>query len=182
MEQPTPLKGPVTRAIPAGDDRERATCLDCGFIHYENPKIIVGAVARLDGRFLLCRRAIEPRRGFWTLPAGYMELGETPEAGAEREAWEEARARIRIDGLLAIYSVPRISQVQLIYRADLIDPAIAAGPESEAVGLFAWDEIPWAELAFPTVRWSLDAARRAPIGPLVPETNPAADPADLNGV
>lgn len=169
----TGLRGPVARTIPPGDDRERATCLDCGFVHYDNPKIIVGAVVWHGDRVLLCRRAIEPRRGRWTLPAGYMELGETPEAGAAREAWEEARAVIRIDGLLAIYSVPHVSQVQLIYRAYLDTPEFAPGPESEAVDLFAWDQIPWDELAFPTVHWSLAAAKRAPTGPLIPDRNPS---------
>ena len=169
----TAPRGPVVRTIPPGDDRERSTCPDCGFIHYDNPKIIVGAVVWHETRILLCRRAIEPRRGRWTLPAGYMELGETPQAGAQREAWEEARAVIRIDGLLAVYSVPHVSQVQLIYRAYLDTPDFAPGPESEAVDLFAWDQIPWDELAFPTVHWSLNAAQRAPAGPLIPDTNPS---------
>ncbi|TAD90987.1 MAG: NUDIX hydrolase [Alphaproteobacteria bacterium] len=172
-------RGPVTRAVPPGDDRERATCTDCGFIHYENPKIIVGAVVLVLGGVLLCRRAIQPRRGFWTLPAGYMELGETAEAGAQREVWEEARARVDLSGLLAIYSVPRISQVQLIYRAHLSEPGFGPGPESLDVQAFAWDEIPWESLAFPTVTWALEAARRAPVGALVPETNPPGDGADM---
>lgn len=141
--------------IPEGDNRQRQVCSDCGFIAYENPKVVVGAVVTLGARILLCRRAINPRAGFWTLPAGYMELGETAEAGAMREAWEEARAKIAIDRLLGAYTIPRLSQVQLIYRARLIDPAISAGPESLAVGLFDWAEIPWDELAVPSVRWAL---------------------------
>lgn len=141
--------------LPAGDDRLRLVCRDCGFINYQNPKIVVGSVVTWQESFLLCRRAIEPRSGYWTLPAGYLELEEAAEQGAQREAWEEARARIAIDQLLAIYSIPRISQVQLIYRADLITPDVSAGPESEEVGLFTWDEIPWTEIAFPSVHWAL---------------------------
>lgn len=143
------------RRIPLGEDRERLVCADCGFIAYENPKIVVGSVVTWREKILLCKRAINPRKGFWTLPAGYLELNERAEAGALREAWEEARARIEIDQLLAVYTIERLSQVQLIYRARLLDEAIAAGPESEAVGLFAWDEIPWAEIAFPSVHWAL---------------------------
>jgi ADP-ribose pyrophosphatase YjhB (NUDIX family) len=141
--------------IPEGDNRHREVCSDCGFIAYENPKVVVGAVVTHEDRILLCRRAINPRSGFWTLPAGYMELHETAEAGAMREAWEEARAKIAIDRLLGAYTIPRLSQVQLIYRARLTDPVISAGPESLAVGLFKWAEIPWDDLAFPSVRWAL---------------------------
>ena len=149
------LKPNFERSIPPGEDRERSVCASCGFIDYENPKIVVGSVATWRGKILLCKRAIEPRRGFWTLPAGYLELGETVEEGAMREAWEEARARLQIDRLLAVYSVPRISQTQLMFRARLAGPDISAGEESEAVGLYAWDKIPWPELAFPTVGWAL---------------------------
>jgi ADP-ribose pyrophosphatase YjhB (NUDIX family) len=143
------------RTVPAGDDRERLTCPDCGYVAYENPKIIVGSVVSVEGRILLCRRAIEPRRGFWTLPAGYMELAETVEEGARREAWEEARARIAIEGVLAVYSIARIGQVQVIFRAGLAEPGFEAGPESLEVRLFDWDAIPWDDLAFPSVHWSL---------------------------
>lgn len=160
-----------TLRTPDDDSHARKVCDTCGFVVYENPKIVVGSVVRHEGRILLCRRAIEPRRGFWTIPAGYMELNETPEEGARREAFEEATAYLKIERLLAIYSVPRISQVQLIFRATLADPAIAAGPESEAVELFAFDEIPWADLAFPSVHWALrhdaqaeDGAPPAPFG------------------
>ncbi|HUA50597.1 MAG TPA: NUDIX hydrolase [Candidatus Sulfotelmatobacter sp.] len=174
-EQPKP-RGPVDRAVPPGDNRERLVCGDCGFILYDNPKIVVGSVVRFGARYLLCRRAIEPRTGYWTLPAGYLELNETTEDGALREAWEEARARIRIEGLLAIYNIPRLSQVQMIYRAQLLDEAVAPGPESREVGLFTWDQIPWNEIAFPSVNWSLDADRAlgdAP--PFRPATNAAGD-------
>ena len=126
--------GPVHRGIPDGDDRERLICHDCGFIHYRNPVVVVGAVATWNDSaepsaagILLCRRAIAPQVGRWTLPAGYLELEETTEAGAVREAWEEARARISIDRLLAVYNVPRLSQVQTIYQAILSSPDIAPG-------------------------------------------------------
>jgi ADP-ribose pyrophosphatase YjhB (NUDIX family) len=158
-EPPSPRRGPSVLATPEGDNRERMVCPDCGFINYENPKIVVGSVCLWEERILLCRRAINPRRGFWTLPAGYLELHESTSAGAIREAWEEAQATIAIDGLLAIYDIPRISQVQIMYRARLVTPAFAAGPESLEVKLFAWEEIPWDELAFPSVRWALEHYR-----------------------
>ncbi len=161
MSSPPTARGPTVTLIPDGDNRERQVCPDCGFINYENPKIVVGSVVLWENSILLCRRAIEPRRGFWTLPAGYMELHESTVQTAEREAWEEALAKITIDGLLAVYSIPRISQVQLIYRARLTSPNFAAGPESLEVALFAWDEIPWDELAFPSVKWALDQYREA---------------------
>jgi ADP-ribose pyrophosphatase YjhB (NUDIX family) len=161
MADETSLRGPSVRGIPEGDNRERMICAECGYVLYDNPKIVVGAVARSGERILLVRRSIEPRCGYWTLPAGYLELNESPSAGAEREAWEEARARIEIEGLLAIYDIPRISQVQLIYRARLLDETVAAGPESLEVGLFRWEEIPWDRLAFPTIRWALQHDREA---------------------
>jgi ADP-ribose pyrophosphatase YjhB (NUDIX family) len=141
--------------VPDGDNRERLVCNSCGHIQYDNPKIVVGAVCDWEGRVLLCRRDIDPRIGFWTLPAGYLELEETPMEGALREAREEAEAEIEIDQLLAIYHVQRLSQVQLIYRARLLSAAVAAGQETQEVGLFAWDEIPWDDIAFPTVHWAL---------------------------
>ncbi len=168
------------RRVPDGDDRERMICADCGHIAYENPKIVVGAVVAVGESILMCRRAIEPRRGFWTLPAGYMEMHETLEEGAAREAWEEARARIVIDGVLGMFSVARIGQVQIIYRARFADdgpPSFAPGPESLDVRLIPFDEIPWDEVAFPTVRWALDAWRAQGEGTLgAPVGNPAADP------
>ncbi len=149
-----------TRRTPEEDDRQRLVCDRCGFVNYENPKIVVGSVATWEDRILLCRRAIDPRIGYWTLPAGYLEQNESPEAGALREAWEEARARLEIDQLLATYAITRISQVQLIYRSRLLTPDIEAGPESREVGLFTWDEIPWDELAFPSVHWALEHFRQ----------------------
>jgi ADP-ribose pyrophosphatase YjhB (NUDIX family) len=178
MTEPDRRPGPSVRGIPEGDNRERMICADCGYILYDNPKIVVGSVPRWGERVLLCRRAINPRRGFWTLPAGYLELNESTSAGAEREAWEEAMAKIEIEGLLAIYDIPRISQVQLIYRARLLDAAVAAGPESLEVGLFAWDEIPWDEIAFPSVRWALHHEREARAsGDFTARSAPPADPA-----
>lgn len=143
------------RQVPEGDNRSRLVCSDCGFVSYENPKIVVGVVARWEGRVLMCRRAINPRKGFWTLPAGYLELGETTADGALREAREEAEAAVELDGLLAVYSIPRLSQVQVIYRARLIDPVVKAGAETLEVALFPWEEIPWKEIAFPSVHWAL---------------------------
>jgi ADP-ribose pyrophosphatase YjhB (NUDIX family) len=139
----------LVRRIPEGDDRERLVCPDCNFVAYENPKVVVGSIVAEGDRVLLCRRAIEPRAGFWTIPAGYMEMGETATEGAQREAWEEARARIAIDGVLAVYSIARLGQVQVIFRARWAEPGYEAGPESL--------EIPWDDIAFPPVRWALNS-------------------------
>lgn len=147
----------LVRRILEGDDRERLICLDCDFVAYENPKIVVGSIVADGDRVLLCRRAIEPRASFWTIPAGYMEMCKTVAEGAQREAWEEARARIGIDGVLAVYSVARLSQVQVIFRAKLAEPGFEPGPESLEVKQFDWGEIPWDEIAFSSVRWALRA-------------------------
>lgn len=157
INPPTVNPGPANfvRKVPDGDNVARQVCADCGFINYENPKIVVGAVCHWGDKILLCRRAINPRKGHWTLPAGFLELHETTAAGAAREAWEEARAKIEIEALLAVYTVPRISQVQLMYRARLLTDEVSAGPESLDVGLFTFDEIPWDDLAFPSARWAL---------------------------
>lgn len=149
------------REVPAGDNRERLVCGDCGFIHYENPKIIVGAVVTSDDKYILCRRAIEPRRGFWTMPAGFMEVGETAEEGAAREAHEEANVDIAIDALLGVYSIAAIGQVHMIYRATLRTPGFSPGEESLEVREFRWDEIPWGDLAFPSVHWALNHHKQA---------------------
>ena len=173
-------RGPVERTVPVGDDRERLVCPDCGFIDYENPRIVVGSIVTFGDRLLMCRRAIEPRRGFWALPAGFLEIGESPEEGAMREAWEEARARIRIERLLAVYTIRRIRQVQLIYRAELVEPDVSAGPESQEVALLGWDEIPWEDIAFPSVHWALrqwrDMRGQSGFAPLV---NPDGDDGDM---
>ncbi len=162
MSEPTGKPfGSFVRAVPEGDNQARLVCAACGYVQYDNPKVVVGAVCSWEDRILLCRRAINPRRGFWTLPAGYLELQETTADGALREAWEEARARIDIEGVLAVYSITRLSQVQVIYRARLVSPDVSAGPESAEVRLFRWDEIPWNEIAFPSVRWALAHYREA---------------------
>lgn len=166
------------RHIPEGDNRERMVCADCGYVAYENPKVVVGSVVVADGRVLMCRRAIEPRKGFWTLPAGYMEFGETLEEGAAREALEEAEAAIAIEGILGVFSIARIGQVQVIFRAHFSDPdtpVFAAGPESLEVRLFARDEIPWDDIAFPSVHWALHAWLQAGAGPI---GKPAGNPQD----
>jgi len=168
------------RRIPEGDDRERMICADCGHIDYQNPKVVVGTVVVWDNQVLMCRRAIEPRLGFWTLPAGYLELGETLEEGAAREAMEEATASIAIDGVLGLFSIARIGQVQVIFRGRFSgpnEPSYAAGPESLEVALFAWDQIPWNDIAFPTVHWALHAWNERRSGPLgIPAGNPPTDP------
>lgn len=174
-------KGPVTRAVPPGEDRERLVCLDCGFVNYENPKVVVGSVVTFGQQFLLCRRAIEPRKGFWTIPAGFLEQHEDAQAGARREAMEEATADIAIDALLAVYDIRRLSQVQLIYRATLAGAGtFAAGPESLEVALFRWEDIPWSEIAFPSVHWSL-RHHQSVLGQKVfaPFTNPTGETGDL---
>jgi ADP-ribose pyrophosphatase YjhB (NUDIX family) len=175
--------GPSVRTVPEGDTRERLVCPDCGFIQYDNPKVVVGSVARWNGTILLCRRAIMPRKGFWTLPAGYLELNESAMEGAAREAWEEAQAKIAIDGLLAVYNIPRISQVQLIFRATLVTPDVAAGPESQEVALFRWDDIPWSDLAFPSVHWALRHFREVGDQPeFRTRTNAASETGDYQGL
>lgn len=200
------LRGPVHKVVPAGDSKVRDVCLDCGFVAYKNPLVVAGAVATTqDGRVLLCRRAIEPRRGTWTLPAGFMELGESVEDGALREAFEEADVKCTSSGLLALYSVPAAGQVHVFVAATIDEdyraatptvrdegvnegaaasismsvPAAAStfygcGPESLESRLFPLHEIPWADLAFPTVRQALlHHVRRASagsnVGPLIPD-------------
>ena len=147
---------PVALRIPPGDSLPRHVCERCGTIHYQNPKLVVGAIAEWeDQRILLCRRAIEPRLGFWTLPAGFMENGETTAQAAARETLEEARARIRVDELFALVDVPYISQVHLVYRARLLDLDFAPGEESLDVVLLREDEIPWDDIAFRSISFAL---------------------------
>lgn len=146
---------PVEYRTPADDNRERATCTVCGTIHYENPLNVVGTLPVWNDKVLLCRRAIEPRLGLWTLPAGFMELGETTEAGALRETDEEAGARVELQGLYSLLNVVKVGQVHLFYRARLLDTDFAPGPETLEAQLFSEAEIPWDELAFRTVRETL---------------------------
>ena len=170
---PQPPGPHFERRVPDGDTYERYICGRCGHIHYSNPKVVVGSVVSFDNRILLCRRAIEPRKGLWTLPAGFLEEHETPEDGARREAREEACADIVIDALLAVYSVAHISQVHLMYRARLEAPIFAAGPESLEVDLFSWDRIPWDGIAFPSVKWALEHFRASrDVAIFAPFSNP----------
>ena len=156
--------GPSVEAIPEGDDRPRLTCPDCGYIEYHNPKVVVGAICTWEEKILLCRRAIEPRIGHWTLPAGFMELDETMAVGAAREVWEEARAEIEINRLVGIYEIPHVSHVYVFFSAQMTGPSFAAGPESQDVGLFSWSEIPWDDLAFASVTWALEQYRAGHMG------------------
>lgn len=173
--------GPRERRVPEGDDRERLLCPECGYVAYENPKLVAGAVVEHEGKVLLCRRAIAPQIGMWTLPAGYMELNETPEEGAKREAWEEARVRLHLTGLLAVYSVPRISQVQLLYRAQFAEPGFGPGPESLEVDLFEWEDIPWKDIAFPTVTWALERWQEVKDqAHIIPASNPTGRSSNLS--
>lgn len=146
----------VVVEVPPGDNRPRHVCGECGIVHYHNPKMVVGAVPEWDGRVLLCRRAIEPRYGYWTLPAGFLEVGETMEEGARREAREEANANLRIDGLYTLFSIPHIDQVHAFFRARLLDEDFSPGEESLEVRLFREEEIAWKDLAFPVVYKTLE--------------------------
>jgi ADP-ribose pyrophosphatase YjhB (NUDIX family) len=145
----------VEYRMPADDNRERATCTACATVHYENPLNVVGTLPVWDDKVLLCRRNIEPRHGYWTLPAGFMELGETTEQGALRETDEEAGARVELQGLFTLLNVARVGQVHFFYRARLLDTRFAPGPETIEAQLFSEDEIPWEELAFRTVKETL---------------------------
>lgn len=146
---------PVDRRIPPGDDRLRYVCDACRTIHYENPKVVVGCIPEWDGRILLCRRAIEPRYGFWTAPAGFLETGETLYEGARRETLEEAGARVDVLEPFTLFDLIHVSQIYLIFRARLLDADFRPGSESLEVDLFAEKEIPWDEIAFTSIRESL---------------------------
>ena len=159
----TPIKhcrncgqGVVYRVPDDGDTRERAVCPACGTIHYENPLNVVGTVPYWGDKVLLCKRNIEPRWGKWTLPAGFMELGETTQQGAERETDEEAGAQVEMEGLITVISVPRVGQVHLFYRARLLSDVFDPGFETIEARLFRQDEIPWEEIAFRTVKETLE--------------------------
>lgn len=141
--------------VPPEDFRERHVCTGCSTVHYQNPRVVAGCIPEWDGRVLLCRRAIEPRAGYWNLPAGFMELGETTAEAAARETGEEANARIEVGGLYAVFNLPHISQVYFMYRARLLDLDFSAGHETAEARLFELDAVPWTELAFPTVRHTL---------------------------
>ena len=141
--------------VPDDDNRERHVCTSCERIHYQNPRIIAGCIPEWEGRVLLCKRAIEPRYGFWTLPAGFMELGETTSEAAMRETREEANARVEVHDLYAVMSLPHVNQVYMMYRSRLLDLDFSPGAESLEVRLYDRDEVPWDELAFSTIRYTL---------------------------
>lgn len=145
----------VALRVPEGDSLPRHVCTACATIHYQNPKMVVGSIPEWQGKILLCRRAIEPRRGLWTVPAGFMENGETTFQGALRETLEEANARVEIDSLYALYNIPHINQVYLLFRARLLDLDFSPGAETLETKLFDEHEIPWEEIAFATVRHTL---------------------------
>ena len=146
---------PVLIRVPPGDNLARAVCSACGAIHYDNPRVVVGCVPEWEGRILLCRRAIEPRYGFWTAPAGFLENGESLAAAAARESLEEACARVRIGSLLAIVNVLHAHQLHVMFRAQLLEPRFAAGAESLETTLYEEEQIPWADVAFPSISFSL---------------------------
>lgn len=146
---------PVALQLPAGDHLPRHVCTACGTVHYQNPKIVVGCVPEYEGRILICKRAIEPRRGYWTVPAGFMENGETLEQGAARECWEEALARVEIGSLLAIGNILSAHQVHVFFRAKLLREEYGAGEESLEAHLMTPEEIPWADIAFPSTVFAL---------------------------
>ena len=147
--------GPIEFKVPSGDNQERAVCLHCDTVHYRNPKVVTGCIVQFREKILLCRRAIDPRKGLWTIPAGFMELGETTQAAAKRETMEEACADVVIDDLFGVYNIPSVSQVYVIFRSHLDSAEFAPGPESLETELFSKDEIPWDELAFRVVHASL---------------------------
>ncbi|MCU1719596.1 NUDIX hydrolase [Pseudomonas sp. 5P_3.1_Bac2] len=147
---------PITQTIPPGDSRLRYSCEQCHQVFYDNPKIIAGCLPVWGEQVLLCRRAIEPRRGYWTLPAGFMENGETVAQAAARETAEEACARVDNLQLYNLFDLPHIHQVHLFFRAQLRDLDFAAGEESLEVKLFSQAQIPWSELAFPTIGRTLE--------------------------
>lgn len=145
----------VELRIPPGDNLPRFVCTSCGTIHYENPKMVVGCLPEWENRILLCKRAIEPRPGLWTVPAGFMENGETTAEGAARETLEEANARVEVLGLYALFNIPHINQVYMLFRARLLDLDFSAGAETLETRLYQENEIPWDEIAFITVRRTL---------------------------
>jgi ADP-ribose pyrophosphatase YjhB (NUDIX family) len=139
--------GPVFE-IPEGDNRPRFICKSCDTIHYSNPNIVAGCLPVWEGKVLLCRRAIAPRVGYWNVPSGYLENGETVEEGAIREVWEEAEAEVAIRGVHSLYSLPQLNQIYIHFLADLKDGQYGVGPESSETQLFSEEEIPWEEIAF----------------------------------
>ena len=171
--------------IPDGDTLPRYVCAVCNTIHYQNPKIVVGCLPVWEGRVLLCKRAIDPRHGLWTLPAGFLENGESLSAGAQRETLEEANARVEIEDLYTVISLPQINQVYMMFRSRLADLGFGPGTESLDVQLFDEQDVPWEQLAFRTItrtlrNWFLDRKQGAfPLRLSTLERRPA--PPDLAG-
>ncbi len=158
----------VVQRVPDGDNRQRAVCPACETIHYSNPNVVVGCIPEWEGRILLCKRAIEPRAGYWTLPAGFLEHEETTRQGGARETLEEANAIVEVGELFSIIGVPYIGQIHMFYRARLLEPEFSAGAESTHVALYQEADIPWDDLAFPTVahtlRWYFEDRQRGQFG------------------
>jgi len=146
----------VTRRIPEGDQLPRAVCDHCGTITYENPRVVVGCVPEWDGRILLCRRAIEPRRGYWTAPAGFLEIGESMHSAAQRETAEEALAEVEVGTLLSVVNVLHAAQVHVMFRARMRHERHGAGTESLETALFREGEIPWGDIAFASIHFALE--------------------------
>ena len=146
----------VTTKVPVGDTLPRFVCVQCEAIHYENPKMVVGCIPEWNGQILLCKRAIEPRYGLWTFPAGFMENDETLEDAALRETLEEAKASVELSGLYAVFSIPFVNQVYIIFRGTMRESIFGVGEESLEVRLFNKTDIPWQELAFPVIYETLD--------------------------
>ena len=145
----------ITLMIPPEDNRPRHVCTVCQMVHYQNPKVVAGCIPEHEGRILLCKRAIEPRAGYWTLPAGYMELAETSLETAIRETLEEANARVKVTDLYAVFNLPHVNQVYMMFRSRLLDQEFSPGNETLEAELFTEEQIPWGELAFTTVRQTL---------------------------
>lgn len=145
----------VDHLVPPGDHLPRAVCPACETVHYQNPKVIAGCVPVWEDKVLMCRRNIEPRLGLWTFPAGFLEMSETSGQGAARETLEESQAEVDIGGLLAVINVPYVSQIYMIYRGQMRSPHHAVTPESSETRLMREDEIPWDDIAFPTIWHSL---------------------------
>ena len=147
---------PVKYVVPAGDQLPRAVCVACGTVHYENPRIVAGCVPEWRGQVLLCRRAIEPRRGYWTAPAGFLEIGESVHAAALRETTEEALSQVAIGSLLSVVNVLHAAQVHIMFRARMVSEHHGAGAESLETALFTEPQLPWDEIAFESVHFSLE--------------------------
>ncbi|MGB1558365.1 MAG: NUDIX hydrolase [Oceanococcaceae bacterium] len=146
---------PIEQRVPQGDHLPRAVCTACGHVHYVNPKVVTGCIPEWEGKILLCRRGIEPRLGHWTLPAGFLEMGESCAGGAARETWEEAQAKVEIGPLFSFINVLYIGQIHLFYRARMLSPDFAVTPESTELMLVDEADVPWDDLAFATVRYTL---------------------------